>query len=161
MEGYQNENENQNELFSLTIDPLVKSHLVDTAKWARFLAIAGIILLSLGVLFTILNVTVLKNSGLTRYTYNGVEQEELTAGLKATVFILMLIIFAIAFFPMWYLLQFANKMKIALYSNDQEALISSFLNIKRYFRYVGVITIIVLVFYGLAILFILLGAAMS
>jgi hypothetical protein len=161
MEGYQNENENQNQLFSLTIDPLVKSHLVDTAKWARFLAIAGIILLSLGVLFTILNVTVLKNSGLTRYTYNGVEQEELTAGLKATVFILMLIIFAIAFFPMWYLLQFANKMKIALYSNDQEALISSFLNIKRYFRYVGVITIIVLVFYGLAILFILLGAAMS
>ncbi|HWI90726.1 MAG TPA: hypothetical protein VNT20_05585 [Flavisolibacter sp.] len=161
MEGYQNENENQNELFSLTIDPLVKSHLVDTAKWARFLAIAGIILLSLGVLFTILNVTVLKNSGLTRYTYNGVEQEELTAGLKATVFILMLIIFAIAFFPMWYLLQFANKMKIALYSNDQEALISSFLNIKRYFRYVGAITIIVLVFYGLAILFILLGAAMS
>lgn len=161
MEEYQNENQNQSQIFSLTIDPLTKSHLSDTAKWARFLAIAGIVLLALGVLFTILSITVLKNSGFTRYTYNGVEQEELTAGMKATVFIVMLIIFAIAFFPMWYLLQFANKMKIALYSNDQEALNNSFLNIKRYFRYVGVITIIVLAFYGLAILFLLLGASMS
>jgi ABC-type nickel/cobalt efflux system permease component RcnA len=33
-------------------------------------------------------------------------------------------------------------MKTALYGNDQENLNSSFQNLKRYFRYVGIITII-------------------
>jgi len=147
-------------VFYLSIDPITKAHLTDTAKWARFLAIAGLILLGLGVLFMILSLTVLGNTGFTRYTYNGMEKEELTAGMKITVFVLMVIFCGIAFFPMWYLLQFANKMRIALYSNDQEALNTSFLNIKRYFRYVGVITIILLTFYGLAFLIVLLSAAM-
>ena len=46
------------------------------------------------------------------------------------------------FFPLLYMLRFANQMKTALYGNDQENLNVSFQNLKRYFRYVGIITII-------------------
>jgi hypothetical protein len=38
--------------------------------------------------------------------------------------------------------RFASQMKTALYSNDQESLNTSFQNLKRYFRYLGIITII-------------------
>ena len=153
--------ENQgSSLFSLSIDPVTKSHLNDTARWARFLAIAGIVLLSLAVVFTILSVTVFPNSTYTRFTVNGVEEEQLTAGMKIVMAICMVIAFLIAFFPMWYLLQFSNQMKKALYNNDQQALNFSFLNIKRYFRYVGIIMMIVLVVYGLAFVFVGLGIAM-
>ena len=153
--------ENQgSSLFSLSIDPVIKSHLNDAAKWARFLAIAGIVLLGLAVIFTILSVTVFPNSTYTRFTVNGVEEEQLTAGMKIVMAICMVIAFLIAFFPMWYLLQFSNQMKKALYNNDQEALNYSFLNIKRYFRYVGIIMIIVLAIYGLAFIFVGLGVAM-
>jgi len=38
--------------------------------------------------------------------------------------------------------RFANQMKTALYGNDQEDLNASFQNLKKYFRYVGIITII-------------------
>lgn len=153
--------ENQNSsLFSLSIDPITKSHLNDTARWARFLAIAGMILLSLAVLFIILTVTVFPNSTYTSLTVNGVQEEQLAAGTKIVMAICMIIAFLIAFFPMWYLLQFSSQMKKALYGNDQDALNYSFLNIKRYFRYVGIIMIIVLAVYGLAFIFIGLGVAM-
>lgn len=148
-------------LFSLSIDPITKAHLTDTAKWARFLAIAGIVLLCLAVLFTVLALTVLPNTLFTGVTYSGAGQDEMTTSVKIFSVILMLIFFIIAFFPMWYLLQFANKMRTALYSNDQEALNNSFLNIKRYFRYVGIIMIIVLAIYGLAFAVIIITAAMT
>lgn len=153
--------ENQSSsLFSLSIDPVTKSHLNDTAKWARFLAIAGIVLLSLAVLMIILSITVFPNSTYARFTVNGVEEQQLTAGMKIVMAICMILIFLIAFFPMWYLLQFAKQMKKALYHNNQEALNGSFLNIKRYFRYVGIVMIIVLAIYGLGFVLVGLGVAM-
>ena len=154
------EENHSSSLFSLSIDPVTKSHLNDTAKWARFLAIAGIVLLSLALIFTILSVTVFPNSTYSRLTVNGVEEDRLTATMKIVLAICITIAFLIAFFPMWYLLQFSNQMKKALYNNDQQALNFSFLNIKRYFRYVGIIMIIVLVVYGLAFVFVGLGIAM-
>src|SRR5881397_1677138 len=47
--------EDNSSLFSLTIDPVTKSHLLETARWGRFLAIMGFILcvliVVLGVFF--------------------------------------------------------------------------------------------------------------
>lgn len=154
------EENHSSSLFSLSIDPVTKSHLNDTARWARFLAVAGIVLLSLAVIFTVLSVTVFPNSTFSRLTVNGVEEEQVTATMKIVLAICMCLAFLIAFFPMWYLLQFASQMKKALYNNDQQALNFSFLNIKRYFRYVGIIMIIVLAIYGLAFVLVGLGVAM-
>jgi uncharacterized membrane protein len=89
-----------------------------------------------------------------------VEQEGLTPALKVVIIVFLFIVCVIAFFPLWFLLQFANQMKRALYNNDQESLNASFLNIKKYFRYLGVITIIVLAVYGLTFLFQILAVAM-
>jgi hypothetical protein len=36
-------------LFSLSIEPVTKTHLNETAKWARFLAISGMVFLGLAV----------------------------------------------------------------------------------------------------------------
>jgi phosphate/sulfate permease len=87
------------------------------------------------------------------------------AGIAATSRIAAIlgavIMIAIAFFPLMYLLQFANKMKNALAANDQEALNDSFLNIKRYFRYLGIIAIIVLAFYALFFVIAIVGIASS
>jgi hypothetical protein len=48
----------------------------------------------------------------------------------------------VGFFPLLYMLRFANQMRTALDGNDQEKLNESFQNLKRYFRYFGIITII-------------------
>jgi hypothetical protein len=58
---------------------------------------------------------------------------------SAAVFLIWAVIL---FFPLMYMLRFANQMKTALNANDQGSLNISFQNLKRFFRYLGVITII-------------------
>ena len=50
-------------------------------------------------------------------------------------------------------------MKIALHGNAQEQLNLSFQNLKSLFKYVGVITIIILALYGLILVLGILGLA--
>lgn len=140
-------------LFSLTIDPLTKQHLNETAKWAKILAIVGLVFIVLillfGVVAAVMFSSAVENSGVTEEgnpsIFNG-----LGAGLAAFYFI---IVSAIWFFPFLYLLRFANGMKLALAKNDQNALNHSVHYLKRCFKFLGIITIIVLVMYALLIIF--------
>ncbi|MES1221141.1 MAG: DUF5362 family protein [Bacteroidota bacterium] len=46
-------------------------------------------------------------------------------------------------------------------ANDQETLNTSFQNLKKLFRFVGIMTIIVLAFYAIILVFGLLGAGLG
>jgi hypothetical protein len=72
------------------------------------------------------------------------------------VYIVLAVIY---FFPCLFLYRFSTKMKTALNGNEQTDLTLSFQNLKSLFRYIGVITVIILAIYLIAILFIVLGAA--
>jgi len=143
-------------LFSLSIDPVTKAHLSETARWARFLAIVGLIsvvLLVVGGLAYSIWVSAMLQSMQDRY--QSFPSRSYSNGLAAGSAILFVIASAVAFFPMLYMLRFANQMRTALNGNDQESLNSSFQNLKIYFRYVGIITIIGL---GLWVIWILVFA---
>jgi Family of unknown function (DUF5362) len=88
------------------------------------------------------------------FTINGTSGEEMTTAMKVGTIIGITIVIAIAFFPLMFLLQFANQTKRALAANDQAGLNSAFQNLKKYFRYLGIILIIVLSLY--ALMFVLL-----
>src|SRR5436305_3249603 len=120
-------------LFSLTIDPTTKAYLNDTSKWARFIAITVMIVLVIALIFTILGATVLNNASI--ITVSGEQQVE---GLKNSIRVGMvvgsIIVTGIAFIPLMYLLNFANKLKRSLALNQQALLNESFFNLKKYFR---------------------------
>jgi hypothetical protein len=82
-----------------------------------------------------------------------------STGFGAAMAIYYIVIALIYFFPCLFLFRFANKMKTALASNNQEVLNISFQNLKATFRYLGIITIIMLAFMVLAFIVVLLGAA--
>lgn len=149
--------EENNSLFSLTIDPVTKSHLMESARWGKFLAIIGFILCVLMVVMGIFFGTFMSRL-YSRDAYPGMSDGG-NAVTAAMVF-LYLIIAVINFFPCLFLFRFATGMKAALNGNDQNTLNTSFQNLKALLRYVGIITIIVLVIYGLGIVFVLLGTAM-
>src|SRR5438270_775675 len=128
--------ENQS-LFSLNIDPLTKSHLQETAKWTKFLAIVGMIVLILVLVITLLGVTIFTSSVGMRFGVYSDTQEQVANSLRVGLVIGTIITIAIAFFPLFYLLQFANRMKKALAANQQNDLNEAFLNLKKYFRYLG------------------------
>lgn len=145
-------------LFSLSIDPVTKAHLSETARWARFLAIVGMVCIALaavGVFFFGYMMSAMGNL-----------ENEMSSSYRSGLFpafgigmaIFYIILLLVWFFPILYLLRFANKMKIALNGNDQHALNLSFQNLKACLRFVGIITIIVLAFYAIAIIFGIIGA---
>ena len=75
------------------------------------------------------------------------------AGFGIGIAIFYIFILAVWFFPLMYLLRFSNRMKNAITGNDQQALNIAFQNLKICFRFVGIVTIIVLALYAIAFIF--------
>ena len=159
MDEYQNENQNQSQIFSLTIDPVIKSHLNETARWGKFLAILGFIICGLiiiiGLFFgTIFSSLVNRSPDL---SYQGNMSSGSFGALAAVFYIIIAVVY---FFPCLFLYRFSTKMKTALNGNEQTDLTLAFQNLKSLFRYVGVITVIVLAIYLVLFLFAVLAGTM-
>ena len=147
------EEQNQNEespLFGLTIDPMIRSHLSETARWAKFLSIIGFIGCGLIVLLGIF-LSVNFDSLQRRNSYDNGTQ--VFAGLGAVVGFVYIIGALLYFFPCLFLFRFSNKMKASLASENQESLTVAFQNLKILYRFKGILTIIVLSLYLLVFLF--------
>ena len=147
------EQDQNTSLFGLGIDNISKSHLSEAAKWARFLAICGFGLLVLMVVYGIVMSFVIADMAGAMSQYDSTYSANSLKNIMGFGMIIFYLICAvIAFFPYYFLLRFANKMKAALVSNDQDALNGSFQNLKILYRYLGILMIISLVFMIFAIL---------
>jgi len=152
--------QNQNtSLFGLTVDATSKSHLFDVARWAKFLAIVGFIMCAMTIIFGFYAGSFYSEM-YSNSRYEGFDRDVKvdTKALGATLGVIYTIVAVLCFFPYLFLFQFASKMKSALLSNDQDTLNSSFQNLKKTFRYVGVLTIIGLSFF---VVFILMTIALG
>ncbi len=76
-------------------------------------------------------------------------------GLVAAIYILMAIFFLI---PNLFLFRFATKMKTALQSVDQLLLNESLNQHRRYYKFIGICTVIVVAFYALILVLALAGS---
>ncbi len=147
------EQDQNTSLFGLGIDNISKSHLSEAAKWARFLAICGFVFLGLMVIYGIAMSFVISNMAGAMSQYGSTYSANSLKNIMGIGMIVFYIVCAvIAFFPYYFLLRFANKMKAALVSNDQDSLNGSFQNLKILYRYMGILMIISLVFIIFAIL---------
>jgi drug/metabolite transporter (DMT)-like permease len=129
--------------------------LSEAARWGKFLAIIGFI----GCVFIVLAGIVMatQSSELDRaFSTYGEENpfEKLGPGI-AVVYILLA---ALYFFPCLYLLRFSSHMQTAIASGNQEKMTSAFKNLKSMFKFVGILTIIIIAIYILAI--VVMGVAM-
>src|SRR5690606_31016392 len=79
-------------------------------------------------------------------------------GAFLTVFyILMAVLY---FFPIYYLFQFSAKMKAALAQRNSVLLEQAFENMKSHYKFMGILMIVLLGFYAIALVFMGLGAAL-
>jgi hypothetical protein len=125
----------------LLITSTSQSYLLTAAKWCKFLAIAGFIFCGLMVIGGIAASALMS----TLSTYS------IIPFMKYLGF--LYIIFAIIlFFPCLYLLKFSNKTQNALTAASHENLETAFANLKSFFKFYGVFTIVILVLYALIFL---------
>ncbi len=151
-------------IFGINVDQAGKAHLADAAKWGRFLAIFGFIICGLVVLIGIFfgSFFSMLTSQYSSNPYSGLPGGSGMGGaMGASMAVLYVLIALIYFFPCLYLFRFATKMKTALATNDQALLTASFQNLKASLRFIGILTIVMISFWVLALIVGLLGVAVG
>ena len=138
------------QLEQLTLTGASKNFLKETAKWAKFLAIIGFILIALMLVFAIFSTTI--------FDMAAKMQPGIPEGLGLAMAITYLVLAIIYFFPVYYLLQFSNKMKKAISTKNDETLAKSFEMLKSHYKFIGVFTVITLSLYALLFIVSLMGA---
>lgn len=139
-------------LFELQVDQTSISYLSETARWAKFLSIVGFILCGLMLLFAFFIGTIL--TIISRIGNSDSFNSNMGTG-SAFLSAYIIVIALLYFFPCLYLFNFSMKMQNALRTNDQTSLNAAFGNLKSCFKFVGILTIIVLSFYLLGVIGIL------
>ncbi|OQP64575.1 hypothetical protein [Niastella populi] len=133
----------ESNLFELQIDHEVSSHLRETAKWAKFLSIVGFVALGFILLIVIFAGSMASYSAYSSplsaaFGYRGIFQV-----------VLLLAMVVLYFMPCLFMFKFSNKMLQALGNNDQETLIASFRQLKLCYKYIGILTLVLISLYAL------------
>lgn len=123
----------------LVITETVRNDLTEIAKWVMFFAVLLFIILGL-VAFASLSIAFVGGVG----------------GLFAGLFIAG-VYGALLFFPAWYYYKFASLTRQAVSLDDNSMLDEGFLYLKRFYRFVGILVVVVLSLYAL---FLLIGISM-
>lgn len=134
----------------LGIDQNSKDHLMEAATWARFLAIVGFVICALVAIAGIFAASII-DQAMSRFGENEFGAVNMK-GFGTMLSFIYICIAVLYFFPCLFLFRFANGIKAAFNNYEQDALNKSFRNLKVMFRFVGILTIIVLCLYALGLL---------
>jgi hypothetical protein len=124
----------------LVINQQMKQDLLTSSKWGKFLAIIGFIMLGFMLLGAIGMFGIGSNLG----------RQVFPAKIMGTTY---LIFIGLYFFPTYFLLQYSNKMKEAVTTINNMSMQEAFGFMAKLYRFVGVLTIIVLSLYFIFIIF--------
>ncbi|MBX2871152.1 MAG: DUF5362 domain-containing protein [Saprospiraceae bacterium] len=135
-----------------TLNSEIKSYLAETAKWGYFLSIVGFIGIGFMVLAGLFMGSFMSTLGL-----GAAGMGLINPAIFTVIYLLMA---ALYFFPVLYLFKFSTKMKVALRSDNEAELTTSFQNLKSLYKFMGILTAIILGLYALIFVFGMIGGAM-
>jgi len=119
----------------------IKGYLLETSKWSKFIAIVGFV--GIGIL-AVIGILMLIGFSFLGNLYKGVPM-----WIVGVVYIVMSVIY---YFPTIYLYKFSTKIKQGLQLEGEMVLADGFLNLKKVFKFIGILTIVILSIYVLALL---------
>lgn len=138
---------------TLYVDNTGQQYLKETAKWARFLAIVGFVLTGVIVLAALFAGSLLGALS--------ASAPELAFFPTAGITITYLFVAGLYFFPCLFLLQSSSKLTQALQSGSNEDLTLAFEKLKNFFRFVGIMTLVIISLYALMLVFLVLGGGLA
>lgn len=138
-------------IFNFGIDETGRAYMLETARWTRFLAIIGFVLM--GLMFV---------GGL--FTMFSLKDSSFAAGIPgySTMLFAVYIGFALLYFyPTLELFRFSKNIKLAMASSDAGLFNTAMKNQRNMFRFIGILIIILLAFYGAVICYLLIVSTMG
>jgi len=136
---------------NLVITDDIRSFLIETAKWAKLIAIVGFIMLGLSLFMPFIFM-----ASIMPLMMSGEAAVAMGTGAGAAFFSVLLII-VLFIFPLLYLYKFGKNTQVALQTDDQNAISTAFQNLKSHYKFIGILLCIVIAFHALMII-ISLGA---
>lgn len=131
----------------LTITEDVRSYIYESSKWTKFLSIIGFVFTAFMVLLSLSVGAIISSTN----TILGAERNPYAAMGTGFLTVFLLITAAIYFYPSFILFKFSNLAKHAVLYGDQESLSLAMGKMKSFFKFWGILFIVVLGFYALAI----------
>jgi hypothetical protein len=145
------ENKQEQGIFQLGIDEMSKAYLQESGRWGKFLAILSFI--GIGLLIVI---------GVFMGMFMSRMMGSNAMGATGPMFtVIYLVLGAVYIYPVWCLFKFSTLIKRALNTSNQEQFNEALRYQKNMFKFIGIVAIITLVLYGVAIIFMIIGAAMA
>jgi hypothetical protein len=138
---------------SLVVSEDARRFLLETTRWAKFLAILGFVGIGLIVVVAIALMTV---GGALFGEAAGNPFGALGGAAIGGVY---LVLGALYFFPVYYLYQAATKLRNGLDGDDQGQLTLGFENLKSHYKFLGIMALVMLGLYGIIFVFTIVGAA--
>lgn len=140
---------------NLSLNNTMINVLTSIAKWTKFFAILGFICCGLLIIVGVFYTTILGNisSILPQQAgMNNAMASSITGGMGVVVAVIYILLSLLYFFPAYYLLKFSSNMKTALLNYDNSTLEKAFSYLKSHYKFIGVVTIVVLSFYSFMLL---------
>jgi hypothetical protein len=153
MEEYRVNPQSESGIFNIEVDEVAKATLLETARWTKFLAVIGIVVLSLLLLAGI-------SAGAIMSSVDSSYSSMFTAMGTAGMITYCLVVIAIQFYPIYAMMKFSTMVKRALNTADKVQFNEALGYLKGIFKYIGIVTIIVISLYGLIFIFAAIGIAM-
>lgn len=159
MENYNQtygQNQPEKTLFNnLEIDQIGKINLAEAAKWAKFMGIIGMIMLVLMILGALVFMTIGSDMFSTASPVPGMG---FGAGFIGIIY---LVVAGLYFYPTWTLLKFGTQTRLGIKNENQAQFNDGLRNLKNCFKFVGILTVIIIAIYVLAIIAVAVGAGMG
>ncbi|AEV31240.1 hypothetical protein Oweho_0218 [Owenweeksia hongkongensis DSM 17368] len=139
---------------SLLKTDYVRQMLSTTAKWTKFLSIIGFIGCGLMVIAG-LGLAAIGSS------FPSTDNPAMNLIGGSALGVIYILAAALYFFPSRYLYQYAEKLNLAVQSEDETQLILALDKNKSFFKFVGIMTIVVIGLYVLMFIGLIAGVAMG
>ena len=143
--------ETKNDNVELTRESL--SYLNETRKWTMFLAILGFVFVGIMVIFSLMFSAIF--SALPGMTDAEMPFPSFLFGL------IYLVMAGLYFFPILYLYKFSTFTKNAIMNRDSGQINDALKNLKSHYKFIGILTIVILVLYPIGIMAMVIGGMAS
>ncbi|MDD3078891.1 MAG: DUF5362 family protein [Paludibacter sp.] len=133
-------------LNELQVSENIKKNLLVTTQWSTFLSILGFVYIGLIVLSGLFMsvATSLFHSGMmyqNNMMYNSFFPFRALGGGIGLIYIVIAVIY---FFPVFYLFKFSDRIKKSISTLGQQELEDGILHLKKFFKFIGIATIVLI-----------------
>lgn len=150
----------------LELTRLSIKHIEDSAKWGKFISIVGFVLI--GFLLIVAAVMAFVLPGLNMSEFQDMQgmgansgASAIASGMGPLMAVFYVIGAVLYFIPVLYLFNYSRQSLTAIRNTDSELLTSAFNNMRRQYKFVGILTIIMIGLYALVFIGGFIGGMLS